>query len=71
LYTIFVIHDSEVTIFFNTDFQSIDQAPHGQKFWYPFLKEGCQVKNSIFLFLFAVRFTKYSYPETSYKTSTT
>lgn len=52
----------------NADFQSIDQALHGQKFSYPFLKEGCQIKNSIFLFLFAVRFTKY--PETSYTTST-
>jgi hypothetical protein len=68
MYTIFVIHDSEGKTFFDADFQSIDKAPHGQKFSYPFLKEGYHIKNSIFLFLFAVRFTKY--PEMSYTTST-
>jgi hypothetical protein len=48
MYTIFVIHDSEGTSFFNADFQNVDQALHGQKFSYPFLEEECQIKNFYF-----------------------
>jgi hypothetical protein len=57
-----VIHDSESKSFIDAYLKITNQALNSQEFLCYFLKEELKTNNSLFLFLFAVRFTNYPEP---------